>query len=100
MLSYLLLPSLFLSSIFSFIIYFHLDRGQYIEFGHGESYRVYLLYLSLGPNCPQGQYQELDVVYETFDEFCGIVKRRGENKEASRQYTLKNKHMSHAFHQS
>lgn len=32
MLSYLLLPSLFLSSIFSFISYFHIDRGQYIEF--------------------------------------------------------------------
>lgn len=61
---------------------------------------VHFLYLSLGPNFPQGQYQELDVVYETFDEFCAIVKRRGENKEASRQYTLKNKHMSHAFHQS
>lgn len=61
---------------------------------------VHFLYLSIGLNFPQGQYHELDVVFKTFDEFCAIVKRRGENKEASRQYTLKNKHMSHAFHQS
>lgn len=61
---------------------------------------VHFLYLSIGLNFPQGQCHELDVVFKTFDEFCAIVKRRGENKEASRQYTLKNKHMSHAFHQS
>ena len=61
---------------------------------------VHFLDLSIGLNFPQGQYHELDVVFKTFDEFCAIVKRRGENKEASRQYTLKNKHMSHAFHQS
>ena len=75
------------------LVSFILTEGSILSFGYSV-YRihaviVHFLYFSVGLNFPQGQYHELDVVFKTFDEFCAIVQRRGENRKPATSIHLK-----------